>query len=184
MSTPFRRIVTGHDDQGRAIIAEAGPPPKILKVGDRGSVFYEVWNTAASPAPIRAGAEEPVGDDVVLKPPPNGTRLRVVEFPPNDRSDVTPEQARAAFASFGGADALDKHGAGNRHPMMHRTQTIDYGIVLEGEIVLLMDEGEEVCRAGDIVIQRGTNHAWVNRSGAPCRIAFILIDGVFEGGLA
>ena len=62
---------------------------------------------------------------------------------------------------------------------MHRTETIDYGIVLEGEITLIMDEGETVVRAGDIVIQRGTNHGWANRSDRNCRIAFILIDGQF-----
>ena len=67
---------------------------------------------------------------------------------------------------------------------MHRTETIDYGIVLEGEIVLILDEEETVCRQGDIVIQRGTNHGWANRSDRNCRIAFILIDGEFVDGLA
>ncbi|MGH8035279.1 MAG: cupin domain-containing protein, partial [Lysobacterales bacterium] len=66
---------------------------------------------------------------------------------------------------------------------MHRTETVDYGIVLEGELVLIVDEGETTVRAGDIVVQRGTNHAWANRSDRPCRIAFILIDGVFASGL-
>jgi uncharacterized cupin superfamily protein len=66
---------------------------------------------------------------------------------------------------------------------MHRTETIDYGIVLEGEITLIVDEGETIVRAGDIVIQRGTNHGWANRSRSNCRIAFILIDGRFSGGL-
>jgi uncharacterized cupin superfamily protein len=72
----------------------------------------------------------------------------------------------------------------SRHPHMHRTETVDYGIVLEGEITLLVDEGETVVRAGDIVIQRGTNHGWANRSNANCRIAFILIDGQFVDGLS
>ncbi|HXI76285.1 MAG TPA: cupin domain-containing protein, partial [Steroidobacteraceae bacterium] len=76
------------------------------------------------------------------------------------------------------------HGGGEaRHPYMHRTETIDYGIVLEGEITLIVDEGETIVRAGDIVIQRGTNHGWANRSRSNCRIAFILIDGRFSGGL-
>jgi uncharacterized cupin superfamily protein len=66
---------------------------------------------------------------------------------------------------------------------MHRTETVDYGIVLEGELVLILDEGETTVRAGDIVIQRGTNHGWSNRSDKNCRIAFILIDGEFTGGL-
>ena len=67
---------------------------------------------------------------------------------------------------------------------MHRTETVDYGIVLQGEITLIMDEGEALCRAGDIIIQRGTNHGWANRSNENCRIAFILIDGRFEDGLS
>jgi len=66
---------------------------------------------------------------------------------------------------------------------MHRTETVDYGIVLEGEITLVMDVGETVVRAGDIVVQRGTNHGWANRSDRNCRIAFVLIDGTYEDGL-
>ena len=75
-------------------------------------------------------------------------------------------------------------GAESRHAFMHRTETIDYGIVLEGELVLILDEGETIVRAGDIVIQRGTNHGWANRSDRNCRIAFILIDGKFDTDLA
>ena len=70
-----------------------------------------------------------------------------------------------------------------RHAFMHRTETVDYGIVLEGEITLVLDEGETVVRAGDIVVQRGTNHGWANRSGKGCRIAFVLVDGRYEDGL-
>lgn len=179
----FRRIVTGHDDQGRSIVVTAGPAPTILDVGgELGAVFHEVWNTAASPAPIRRGAEEAVGTAITLNPPPNGTRLRVIEFRPGDR-DMTAEEARKAFAAFGGSHSLESEGAGKRHPLMHRTETVDYGIVLDGEIVMLLDEGEVVARAGDIVVQRGTNHAWVNRSDRPCRMAFILIDGRFADDL-
>jgi len=97
---------------------------------------------------------------------------------------VTAEAARAHFAEIGAASASSHGGAGSRHPYMHRTETIDYGIVLEGEITLVLDEGETVVRAGDIVIQRGTNHGWANRSGRNCRIAFILIDGKFDPEIA
>ena len=74
-------------------------------------------------------------------------------------------------------------GEGSRHAFMHRTETVDYGIVLDGELVLIMDLGETIVRAGDIVIQRGTNHGWANRSDRNCRIAFILIDGKFDDEL-
>jgi quercetin dioxygenase-like cupin family protein len=88
--------------------------------------------------------------------------------------------ARALFTAIGAADAFSQSAAQSRHAFMHRTETIDYGIVLEGEITRVLDEGETLVRAGDIVIQRGTNHAWANRSGRNCRIVFILIDGKFD----
>lgn len=183
MPVEFQRIVTGHDDQGRSIVTEVGPPPSILEVGgELGAIFYEIWSTPGSPAPIRRGAEEAVEKTITLNPPPSGTRLRVIEFRPSPR-DMTPEEARAAFAAFGGSHALESEGKGKRHPLMHRTETVDYGIILDGEIVMLVDEGEITARAGDIVVQRGTNHAWVNRSDRPCRIAFILIDGGFADDL-
>jgi hypothetical protein len=183
----FRRIVTGHDSAGRAIIQEDAPPPRVQRVGgELGPMFYEVWNTRATPAPIDRSSGEPPEDGIVLAPPKNGTRIRVLDIPPEDDrvKELSPEEARAHFAEIGAGDAASHTGAGSRHAFMHRTETIDYGIVLEGEVTLLMDEGETVVRAGDIVIQRGTNHGWSNRSGRNCRIAFILIDGQFTDGLA
>lgn len=180
---PFRRIVTGHDSEGRAVILEDGPPPRAQRIGGpHGPMFYEVWNTRETPARIDAASGEPPEEGIQLAPPKNGTRIRVLEVPPEDPSiaKLTPEEARAHFAEVGAADAASHKGDGSRHAFMHRTETIDYGIVLEGEITLILDEGETVARAGDIVIQRGTNHGWANRSGKPCRIAFILIDGVFD----
>ena len=70
------------------------------------------------------------------------------------------------------------------HPLMHRTETVDYGIVISGEMTLVLDKGERLLRAGDVVIQRGTNHAWANRSGKPCRMLFVLVDGRYEPSVA
>ena len=184
--TSVRRIVTGHDAQGRAVIQEDGPAPRVQRIGGAtGPLFHEIWNTRSAPAPIDAASGEPEEDGITLAPPKNGTRIRVLDIPPDDPSldSLTPEEARAHFAEIGAGDASSYEGAGSRHARMHRTETIDYGIVLEGEIVLIMDEGETTVRAGDIVIQRGTNHGWANRSGKPCRIAFVLIDGRYEEGL-
>jgi mannose-6-phosphate isomerase-like protein (cupin superfamily) len=181
-----RRIVTGHDPSGRAIIQEDRPVPRVQRIGGAiGPLFHEVWNTQATPAPIDAASGEPPETEITLAPPKNGTRIRVLDIPPDDESlgHVTPEQARAHFAEIGAGDASSFSGAGSRHAHMHRTETIDYGIVLEGEVVLIMDEGETTVRAGDIVIQRGTNHGWANRSDRNCRIAFILIDGKFDEAL-
>lgn len=183
---PVRRVVTGHDADGRAIIQQDGPVPRVRRVGgDHGPLFFEVWNTRESPARIDRASGEPVEDGITLAAPRGGTRIRVLDIPPDgDRLDqVTPEQAQAHFAEVNAGAASSHTGAGSRHAHMHRTETVDYGIVLEGELVLILDEGETTVRAGDIVIQRGTNHGWANRSDRNCRIAFILIDGAYEDGL-
>jgi len=186
-NAPIRRIVTGHDTQGRAIIQEDGPVPRCQRIGgDIGPMFHEVWNTRATPAPIDAASGEPEEEGIVLAPPESGTRIRVLDIPPEGDGikNMTPEEAAAHFAEIGAGHASNADKEGARHALMHRTETIDYGIVLEGELVLIVDEGETVCRAGDIIIQRGTNHGWANRTDRNCRIAFILIDGTFEKGLA
>ncbi|SES11427.1 cupin domain-containing protein [Sphingobium sp. YR768] len=184
--TSVRRIVTGHDAAGRAIIQEDGPVSRVQRIGgDIGPMFHEVWNTQATPAPIDAASEEPAEKGIILAPPQGGTRLRILDIPPEGDGirTMSPEEARAHFAEIGAGGASAHHGEGSRHALMHRTETIDYGIVLDGELVLIMDEGETTVRAGDIVIQRGTNHGWSNRSNRNCRIAFILIDGLFDDDL-
>lgn len=184
MTKPVRRIVTGHSPDGAAIIQEDGAAPRMQQIGGAiGPMFHEIWNTRATPAPIDPASGEPHEEGIVLAPPQNGTRIRVLDIPPegDTLAELTEEERVAHFAEIGAGDAVAKS---DRHAFMHRTETIDYGIVLEGEVVLIMDEGETTVRAGDIVIQRGTNHGWANRSNANCRIAFVLIDGAFTGGLA
>jgi hypothetical protein len=183
---PVRRVVTGHDAAGKAIIQQDGAVPRTQRVGGpHGPMFYEVWNTRETPASIDHASGEPPEEGIKLAPPRNGTRIRVLDIPPEDGSikSLTPEEAKAHFAEVGAATASSHKDGGSRHAFMHRTETIDYGIVLAGEVTLIMDEGETVVGAGDIVIQRGTNHGWANRSGKHCRIAFILIDGTFTDGL-
>jgi mannose-6-phosphate isomerase-like protein (cupin superfamily) len=185
MSKPFRRVVTGHDAQNRAVILSDAPPTRVQRVGDHGPVFYEVWNTRETPVRIDRASGEPSESQLTLRPPKNGTRIRVLDIPPETDAirKMDAQSAREHFAEIGAGEAstADAEGA---HPFMHRTESIDYGIVLEGEIYLIVDRGETLVRAGDIVIQRGTNHAWANRSGRNCRIAFILIDGAFTAELA
>jgi mannose-6-phosphate isomerase-like protein (cupin superfamily) len=152
--------------------------------GPGGATFHEVWNTRESPAVIDRASGEPGETGLVLAPPKGGTRIRVIDFPPEGeeirRMDTA--EARASFGAMGDADA-SRSGAGAPHPLMHRTETIDYGIVLDGELTLIVDRGETTIRAGDIVVQRGTSHAWSNRSASKCRVAFILVDGRFVDGL-
>ncbi|WP_375282664.1 cupin domain-containing protein [Sphingobium yanoikuyae] len=178
--TSFRRIVTGHDADRRSHVASDAPPVRVFEnLGEEGLVFHEVWNTRQTPAILDRNDAEPAETHLLLAPPPGGTRIRVLDIPP--------EQAEAdfdaVFDAIGGSDAhVGK--TSDRHASFHRTRSIDYGILLSGSITLMMDEGETIAHAGDIIIQRGTNHGWINRSGAPCRIAFILIDGVFDDDLA
>jgi hypothetical protein len=181
-----RRIVTGHDSQGRAIIQDDNAVRRVQRVGGEISpLFHEVWNTRSSPAPIDAASGEPPEEGIMLAPPKNGTRIRVLDIPPEGDAirNMTAEEAEAHFAEIGAGGASNAAKAGAKHALMHRTETIDYGIVLEGEVVLIMDEGETTVRAGDIVIQRGTNHGWANRSDSNCRIVFVLIDGKFDEAL-
>jgi quercetin dioxygenase-like cupin family protein len=101
-----------------------------------------------------------------------------VDFPP-DREVMGGLDREKAFASMEADHAMDKSPA--RHPGMHKTDTVDYALVLDGEIWALMDEGETLLRAGDCLVQRGTNHAWSNRSDRVCRVAFILVNAEAGG---
>ncbi len=185
MASSFRRIVTGHDAGGAAIIASDAPPNRVVSLGENGPVFHEVWNTRETPARIDRMGGEPEEASLTLVPPKGGTRIRVLDIMPDARNltAISGAEARAHFEKIGAGDAATHATVGAPHPFMHRTQTIDYGIVLDGEITLIVDKGETIARAGDIIVQKGTNHAWSNRSGKVCRMAFILIDGMFSEGL-
>ena len=177
----FRRIVTGHDAEGKAIIISDAPPTHTQLVGGPGGpTFFEVWHTQATPALIQPQPDQADEKTLVLPPPKNGTRIRVIEFPPEGEEirRLTGADAAAKFRAMGDEKASTS-AAGAPHPLMHKTETVDYGIVLEGEMTLVLDRGETVIKAGDIIIQNGTNHAWANRSGKICRMAFVLIDGRF-----
>jgi hypothetical protein len=180
MSAPFRRIVTGHDAEGRAVIVEDAAPSRIFdNLGERGLVFYEVWNTRETPARIDRHSGEPVEPRLTLAPPQHGTRIRVLDIPVDDPANADLE---AVFQNIGARQAHVGARSG-QHASFHRTQSVDYGIVLDGEITLLLDAGETTLHAGDICIQRGTRHAWINRGTKPCRIAFVLIDGLWDPDL-
>ena len=176
---PIRRIVTGHDKAGKAIVISDGPVAHLRTSPERpGVAFTNLWTTARMPAEVH-GSVDPVTPAMTLAPSPHGTNFRIVEFGPEQDyiAGVDAAAARAAFASLGGAAHALAEGGKSRHPFMHRTKTVDYGIVLAGEIYLVLDDSEVLMRAGDICIQRGTNHAWSNRSDAVCTMAFVLIDG-------
>jgi hypothetical protein len=176
----IRRIVTGHDPEGRACIVQDGPLPKVVELqAIPGTVFHEVWSTAVTPAPIDNGPDPTLGA-LVLPPPGQGTRIRFVDIPP-DTSEFLAQGAhrmQQAFGQIGAAHASTVR-SDSPHPLMHRTESVDYGVVIDGEIVLILDRGEVALKTGDVVIQRGTNHAWANRSKRVCRMLFMLVDGKF-----
>lgn len=172
---PVRRIVTGHDAEGRSVIQEDGPAPAVKTIPQRPDYrLTNLWVTRQTPAPV--DAPDCSTEHEGIQPPRNGTVIRIIDIPPEPADGArNAEMVKAVFASqFPDADRSDADG---RHPGMHRTATVDYALVLEGEVYAVMDQEETLMRAGDVLIQRGTNHAWSNRSDRVCRIAFILIDG-------
>jgi mannose-6-phosphate isomerase-like protein (cupin superfamily) len=182
MARAIRRVVTGHDKSGKAVILSDGAVPIVHSNPMRpGQLSYEVWKTSAMPIPLPADEPEPTGGKRQLHPVASGTVFRISEVPPESDAirNLTPEAARAAFAASN-AEEASTWGRGGRHPLMHRTETVDYAVVLEGEITLLLDEGEVMLKAGDVVIQRGTNHAWRNHTSKPTRMLYVLMDGKFD----
>ena len=186
MSFPtIERIVTGHDGQGRAVIVSHGPLPNVKEIAAiAGTVFHEVWSTSGNPALIDNGLDPTVGA-LTLPPPAQGTRFRFVDIPPDTSEFLARGAAKMheAFTQVGDAKASTVR-ADSPHPLMHRTESIDYGVVIDGEMTLVLDDSEVALKPGSVVIQRGTNHAWANRSGRPCRMLFVLIDGVYDPAIA
>ncbi|WP_454743936.1 cupin domain-containing protein [Cupriavidus necator] len=155
--TKFRRVVTGHDSSGNAIFLEdaiCGNSHAIMGVPTFATT--ELWKTAGIPVENTLPMGDPTAEAFALHPPPQGTVLRIVEFAPD-----------STWAGNGDEKA---------EPMMHRTASQDYAYVIKGEIFAVLDKEEKLLRAGDVLIQRGTNHAWANRSLEQCIVLFVLID--------
>jgi quercetin dioxygenase-like cupin family protein len=182
MARQIRRVVTGHDRDGKAIVISDGPAP-FLHVNAADPEWYstDIWRTSDTPVRIVPAAGEPTLGPRRQLPQKRGTVLRINHFPPEKEAvrRMDPEASREAFAALGNEKAAT-FGKGGRHPLMHRTETIDYALVLSGEITMVLDDDDVLLKAGDVVVQCGTNHAWSNRSNAPCVVAFVLIDGEFE----
>ena len=170
----IRRVITEDDAAGKSRIVEDSAAASIRSVPERpGYRAVNLWRTTNSPA--RISEKDSVSGHQGVLPPKHGTILRIIDFPPEPKDPK--ELRRMLDATFGGIYQDADHDKRERkHPGMHRTLTVDYAIVLEGEIWAVMDEVETLLCAGDVLIQRGTNHAWANRSAKTARIAFVLID--------
>jgi len=169
-----RRIVTGLNAQRESEISLIGPcTNRIEAQGWPGTFVNELWVTNESPVD-NSGSQDAALRPIRHDPTPGGTIFRIVEIPPENNLKV---DAAATFAAMGSANRpTDKDKS--RHFSMHKTDSIDYTVVISGECTMLMEKGEVDIRQGDCIVQRGTAHAWVNRSDAPCVIAFILIDAI------
>jgi hypothetical protein len=172
---PVRRVLTGTNSAGRSCIVADGVSPALQTMPAReGFRNNNLWRTLASPASV--DAPDTVLEQRGVLPPSRGTVLRVIDIPPESKDPAElQKQTGAVFAAM--FPDAQHNAAHQRHPGMHITDTVDYAILLHGELVAILEDGETVLRAGDILIQRGTNHAWANRSAAVARIAFVLIDG-------
>jgi mannose-6-phosphate isomerase-like protein (cupin superfamily) len=172
LSADVRRVVTTIDGKDKAVVLFDGPNPHRKVRPHAQTVSRVIWVTDQSPADL-SGTKDRAAIDIGIMPPRGGSVFRIVEFPP-ETAAMRNLDPNTMHQSLG--DGAPKRGLPPRHPAMHRTRTVDYAIVMSGEIDMLLDDSEIHLKAGDVLVQQGTNHAWVNRSNEPCRIAFVLID--------
>jgi hypothetical protein len=172
LSEDIRRVVTTVDDTGKAVVLFDGANPHKVVRPNRSVTSRLVWVTDETPVDT-AGKADRAAVTIGIGPPAGGSIFRIIDVPPTP-PEVEKFDLDYLHKQIG--DHAPKKGRPPRHPLMHRTRTIDYAIIMAGEIDMLLDDTEIHFKAGDVLIQQGTNHAWVNRGTEPCRIAFVLID--------
>ena len=176
MSTPMqaRRVVTGHNEQGQSVILFDDHASNVTHIPSwEGLYVTELWVTSESPID-NAGTKDRSLRPMKHDPDAHGTIFRLVEIPSESKTTFRPE---GIFQELGSQNRPNEADRG-RHPTMHKTNSIDYLVVLSGEMVMEMEDGSTLLKQGDCIVQRGTNHAWVNRSDKPCLLAAVLIDAV------
>ena len=174
MPSSIRRVVTGKDATGKAIAMIDAVATSVLRREELGVTNTLLWVTDSTPADL-SNQEDAANKKVGVVAPPGGTIFRVVEFAPESEVKADDQTRLRIMQGIGLAPEGNLRGK-PRNPAMHRTKTIDYALILTGEIDMLLDDSEIHLKAGDVVIQRGTNHAWVNRGNRPCQVAFIMLD--------
>ena len=169
----MRRVVTGHDKNGKSIVVLDGPPAR--SIGEDVGGLFELWNTDGNIINTQDNIDR-ADDEIILSPPRNGSKFRYFQINPS------PEGIPMDIMQDIAADAFDKIGAAHhridttKHPAMHKTETIDYIILLKGDVTLILDQEEVDIKPFDVVVQRGTNHAWVNNGSDPALLIAVLID--------
>lgn len=169
MPVRTRRLVTGHDTAGRSCFIMDGEARCAVSIDAMGGLTVtDFWETHSAPVD-NSGRADAAERPVHLEPAPTGTIFRTVEFPP-DSAWKNGADAKAGFAAIGAASVVDES---HPDPNMHKTNSIDYAMVISGEIWAVLDTEERLMRPGDVLIQRGTNHAWANRTDIPCLVMFV-----------
>ena len=176
---PVRRLVVIDENDKSKAIAD-GPSPDVRTDPARpGFSSTRIWVTDRTPARIK-GVRETLHMPHTLEPPPGGSVCRVMTFPPDDvyKGRVGAKEVQAYFAAMGSPGA-STYSPNALHPYMQKTRTLDFALIIEGEITLVLDLEEVQLKAGDTVVLRGVNHAWSNRSAHPCTVAFSSHDGCY-----
>ena len=170
MTLSVKRVVTANDDEGKSYFLYDGPADTVVVQPGRRLTFHELWETDG-PLASNEGTEDAAKRPVAHHPPLGGSRFRIVELLPERAQD---DEAISNDFSLIAAPNVQVEGAAD--PTVHRNETVDYNIVLSGEVVAITDRDETVLRAGDVLIQRGTAHTWQNRSDAPCIFASVMVS--------
>ena len=169
----MRRVITGHDNDGKSIVVLDGPP--ACSIGEDVGGLFELWNTDGNPINTKDRIDR-ADSEIILSPPRNGSKFRYFQINPTPEGvpmDVMQDMAAEAFKKIGASHhRVDTA----KHPAMHKTDTIDYIILLKGDVTLILDQEEVDMKPHDVVVQRGTNHAWVNNGNEPALLIAILID--------
>jgi mannose-6-phosphate isomerase-like protein (cupin superfamily) len=172
-----RRIVTGHNASGKSVVVIDGPPARIFGTDVRG--LAEIWNTDSGPVNTQ-DATDRADIDVVLSPVVNGSKFRFFAVAPEDPTISDEEREARVAERFAAMGAAHERVDTSRHAAMHLTKSVDYIILLSGEVTLLLDEDERDLKPFDVVVQRGTNHAWINKGKEPALLIAVLIDADIE----
>lgn len=172
MIQKIKRYVTGHDKDGKAIVTYDDHAPNAVPLkGWPGAGVTEIWVTGEMPVNNMGETDQslrPLQHDPVR----SGTIFRVVEIPPESSSNIDTEETFKQLGSGNKPTAEDQE----KHPTMHKTNSVDYLVVISGEMWMVMEKGEVLLKPGDCIVQRGTNHAWKNKGDKPCLLAAVLVD--------
>lgn len=172
MTLASRRVVTSQTDEGTSCFVLDGPAPQVVKQLGRGLTFHELWATGGRMTDVGGPFQDAGARRPTHHPSPGGTKVRLVEFLPDSHRD-----AAAVVSDMERIEAADR-AVHHDDPTFHANDTVDYNIVLSGEIYAVTETGETLLGPGDVLIQRGTAHTWSNRSDRPCVYLSVMVSAV------